>query len=235
MKKVFITGGCRGIGKAITEKFYENGYLTYAGYNTSYDEALLMKEKMPGLTPVKIDVSDSSSVKEAFSITGEIDILINNAGISKSNLITDVSDEEFDKIMKTDLYGTFYTCRTYLPGMIKKNSGAIINISSIWGIAGASMETAYSAAKAGVIGLTKSLAKEVGPSKIRVNSVAPGFVDTKMNENLSSAEKKAFFSETPLMRGGTPKEIAEVVFFLASDSASFITGQVISPNGGIVI
>ncbi len=235
MKKVFITGGCKGIGKAITEKFYENGFLTFAGYNTSVDEALLMKEKMPGLTTVKIDVSDSSSVKEAFKIAGGCDILINNAGIAISNLITDVSDEEFDKIMKTDLYGTFYTCRTFLPYMIKNQKGVIINISSIWGISGSSMETAYSAAKAGVIGLTKSLSREVGPSNIRVNAVAPGFIETDMNKNLSIDEKKAFFEETPLMRGGTVKEIADVVFFLASESSSFITGQVISPNGGIVI
>ena len=235
MKKVFITGGCKGIGKAITEKFYENGFLTYAGFNASSDEARLMKEKMPGLTTLKIDVSDSSSVKEAFNATGGCDILINNAGIAKSNLITDVSDEEFDKIMKTDLYGTFYTCRDFLPYMIKKGDGVIINISSIWGMAGASMESSYSAAKAGVIGITKSLAKEVGPSKIRVNAIAPGFIETDMNNNLSYEEKAAFFEETPLMRPGTAKEIADIVFFLSSDSASFITGQVISPNGGIVI
>lgn len=235
MKKVFITGGCKGIGKAITEKFYENGFLTYAGFNASSVEARLMKEKMPGLTTLKIDVSDSSSVKEAFNATGGCDILINNAGIAKSNLITDVSDEEFDEIMKTDLYGTFYTCREFLPYMIKKGDGVIINISSIWGMAGASMETAYSTAKAGVIGLTKSLAKEVGPSKIRVNAIAPGFIETDMNNNLSYEEKAAFFEETPLMRPGTAKEIADIVFFLSSDSASFITGQVISPNGGIVI
>ncbi len=235
MKKVFITGGCKGIGRAITKKFYENGFLTFAGYNSSVDFARIMKEEMPGLTTVKIDVSDSASVNEAFKKIGDIDILINNAGIAKSNLIKDVSDEEFDKIMKTDLYGTFYTCRAFMPSMIKKNEGIIINLSSIWGMTGASMESAYSAAKAGVIGLTKALAKEVGPSRIRVNAVAPGFVDTEMNKNLSEDEKEAFFSETPLMRGGTEEEIAELIFFLASDKASFITGQVISPNGGIVI
>lgn len=235
MKKVFILGASGGIGRAITEKFYKEGYLVYAGYNSSENEIADMKENMPGITPVKVDVSDSASVKEAFSKIKGCDILINNAGVAKSNLITDVSDEEFDRIMKIDLYGTFYTCREAISYMIKNQSGVIVNVSSIWGISGASMESAYSAAKAGVIGLTKALAKECGPSGIRVNAVAPGFIDTKMNSALSDEDKEAFFEETPLMRGGTPEEVAESVYFLSSDSASFITGQVLTPDGGITI
>ena len=235
MKKVFILGASGGIGRAITEKFYKEGYLVYAGYNSSEKEIADMKENMPGITPVKVDVSDSASVKEAFSKIKGCDILVNNAGVAKSNLITDVSDEEFDRIMKIDLYGTFYTCREAISYMIKNQSGAIVNVSSIWGITGASTESAYSAAKAGVIGLTKALAKECGPSGIRVNAVAPGFIDTKMNSALSDEDKEAFFEETPLMRGGTPEEVAESVYFLSSDSASFITGQVLTPDGGITI
>ena len=235
MKKVFILGASGGIGRAITEKFYKEGYLVYAGYNPSENEIAGMKENMPGITPVKVDISDSASVKEAFSKIKGCDILINNAGVAKSNLITDVSDEEFDRIMKIDLYGTFYTCREAISYMVKNQSGVIVNVSSIWGISGASMESAYSAAKAGVIGLTKALAKECGPSGIRVNAVAPGFIDTKMNSALSDEDKEAFFEETPLMRGGTPEEVAESVYFLSSDSASFITGQVLTPDGGITI
>ncbi len=235
MRKVFITGASGGIGRAITEKFYKNGYLVYAGYNSSEKEISDMKNEMPGITPVKIDVSDSASVKEAFSKINGCDILINNAGVAKSNLITDVSDEEFDKIMKVDLYGTFYTCREAVSYMLKEQKGAIVNVSSIWGISGASMESAYSAAKAGVIGFTKALAKECGPSGIRVNAVAPGFIDTKMNSALSEEEKEAFFEETPLMRGGKPMEVAESVYFLATDASSFITGQVLTPDGGITI
>lgn len=235
MKKVFITGASGGIGRAITENFYKNGYLVYAGYNSSEKEISDMKAEMPGITPVKIDVSDSVSVKDAFSKINGCDILINNAGVAKSNLITDVSDEEFDRIMKIDLYGTFYACREAISYMIKNQSGVIVNISSIWGITGASMESAYSAAKAGVIGLTKALAKECGPSGIRVNAVAPGFIDTKMNSALSDEDKEAFFEETPLMRGGTPAEVAETVYFLSTDASSFITGSVISPDGGSAI
>ena len=235
MKKVFISGASGGIGRAITEKFYKEGYLVFAGYNSSEKEISDMKEKMPGITPIKVDVSDSASVKEAFSKINGCDILINNAGVAKSNLITDVSDEEFDRIMKIDLYGTFYACREAIPYMVKEQKGAIVNISSIWGISGASMESAYSAAKAGVIGLTKALAKELGPSGIRVNAVAPGFIDTKMNSALSDEDKNAFFEETPLMRGGTPEEVAESVYFLSTDAASFITGQVLTPDGGITI
>lgn len=235
MKKVFITGASGGIGKAITEKFYHNGFLVYAGYFSSEDEIFAMKNKMPGITPIKVDVSDSASVKEAFAKTKGCDILINNAGIAKSNLATDVSDEEFDRIMKIDLYGTFYACREALSYMVKNQSGAIVNISSIWGITGASMESVYSAAKAGVIGLTKALAKEYGPSNIRVNAVAPGFIDTKMNSVLTEEDKEAFFSETPLMRGGTPKEVAESVYFLSTESSSFITGQILTVDGGSAI
>ncbi|MDO5477579.1 MAG: SDR family oxidoreductase [Clostridia bacterium] len=235
MKKVFITGASGGIGRAITEKFYNNGYLVYAGYFSSADEISAMKDKMPGITPVKVDVSSSASVKEAFSKINGCDILINNAGIAKSNLAMDVSDEEFDRIMKIDLYGTFYACREALSYMVKNHSGTIVNISSIWGITGASMESVYSAAKAGVIGLTKALAKEYGPSNIRVNAVAPGFIETKMNSALTAEDKEAFFSETPLMRGGTPLEVADSVYFLATESSSFITGQILTVDGGSAI
>ncbi len=234
MKKVLITGGCRGIGKAIAEKFYENGYITYATYNSDSKSAEDLKSKYPYINILQLDVTSPSSVSELF-LSQNFDIVINNAGVSSSSLIHETKDEDFDRIMKVNLYGTFYVSRAAIPYMIKNQGGVIINISSIWGITGGALESAYSASKAGIIGLTKSLAKELGPSKIRVNAVAPGFTLTDMTSSFSKEEKESFFAETPLLRGATPEEIASSVYFLASEEASFITGQVLSPNGGYVI
>lgn len=233
MKKVIITGGCRGIGEKITELFYKNGYLTVALYSSSDKNAEEMKKKMPGLIAEKCDVSNPSEIKAVFRKMDGADVLINNAGVSKTALITDHGDEDIKRIMDVNLMGTIYACREIVPYMLKKGGGSIVNISSIWGISGASMETVYSASKAGIIGFTKALSKELGPSLIRVNAVAPGFVDTDMNKDLTYEERADFLDSTPLMRAGTREEIAKAVYFLASDDSAFTTGQVLSPNGGI--
>ncbi len=166
---------------------------------------------------------------------GSVGILVNNAGVAQQKLFTDISPSEWRDMMSVHLDGTFYCCREFLPAMIKRHSGAIINISSMWGQVGGSCEVHYSAAKAGVIGLTKALAKEVGPSGIRVNCVAPGVVRTDMLRDFSEEDLQILADDTPLMRLGTPEDIAETVAFLASVKASYITGQIIAPNGGYVI
>ena len=166
---------------------------------------------------------------------GQPDVLINNAGVSSQQLFTDVTEEEYDRIMDTNLKGPFLCTKEVLPGMIYRKSGCIINISSMWGQVGGSCETIYSASKAGLIGLTKALAKEEGPSGIRVNCIAPGVIDTKMNAMHSEETMQALKEETPLERIGTPQDIANAALFLASDQASFITGQVLGVNGGMII
>ena len=179
--------------------------------------------------------SVTAAVERVTAEFGHIDLLVNNAGISLSGLLTDLSDADWDRLINTDLSGVFRCCRAVLPGMIRRQSGCIINISSIWGMAGAACEVAYSAAKAGVIGLSRALAKEVGPSGIRVNCIAPGVIDTEMNAHLSPADLAALAEETPLGRIGRPEEVAAAVLFLAGAGGEFLAGQVISPNGGLVI
>ena len=186
-----------------------------------------------------MDVTNTCSINAATEAIladfGHIDLLVNNAGIATSGLLTETTDIEWERIIDTDLSGVFRCCRAVLPGMIRRQSGCIVNISSIWGMTGAACEAAYSAAKAGVIGLTRALAKEVGPSGIRVNCVAPGVIDTEMNAHLSPVEMAALTGETPLGRIGRPEEVAAAVCFLAGTGGEFLTGQVISPNGGLVI
>lgn len=177
----------------------------------------------------------ASMVKQAEYAFGKIDVLVNNAGIAQQKLFQDITDEDWNNMLSVNLTGVFNCCRAVLPNMLREKNGAIVNVSSIWGITGASMEVHYSAAKAGIIGLTKALAKEVGPSGIRVNCVAPGVVETNMNRDITLETMSRLTEETPLGRIGSPFEIAETIYFLANDGASFITGQVISPNGGIVI
>ena len=166
---------------------------------------------------------------------GHIDVLVCNAGIARQGLLTDFSPADWRQMMSVNLDGTFYCCRSVLPGMIRRQSGCIITTSSIWGITGASCEVPYSAAKAGIIGLTRALAKEVGPSGIRVNCIAPGVIDTEMNGNLTPEVMAQLREETPLGTIGTPKQVADLALYLAGEGASFLTGQVISPNGGFLI
>ena len=242
-KTVLITGASRGIGRACAKLFAERGYNVVVNYNSSKAAAESLKEELAadgcGVICVKADVSKSGEVSAmvntAIDTFGGINVLINNAGIAHFGLLTDVDDKKWNEIISTNLGGAFYCARAVLPGMIGKKNGRIINISSVWGICGASCETAYSASKAGIIGLTKALAKEVAPSGITVNCIAPGVINTDMNSNLTQNDVQALCDETPLGRLGEPEEIAALALFLAEKTGDFITGQVISPNGGFVI
>ena len=173
--------------------------------------------------------------KEVLHQFGHIDVLINNAGIAQQKLFTDVTETEWERLFCVNVTGVFHCCQAVMPGMIRRQRGKILNLSSIWGMTGASCEVAYSAAKAAVIGLSKALAKEVGPSGITVNCVAPGVIDTQMNASLDDETRAGLREETPLGVLGKPEDVANLLFFLASEQADFITGQVISPNGGFVI
>lgn len=238
-KTVFITGGARGIGKATAELFYENGYNVAINYNNSAEAALSMKDKMPGILTLKGDVSSENDVKRMIDETvlyfGRIDVLVNNAGICIPSLVTDITVVDWEKTFGVNVTGTFLASKYAAKNMIHNHSGAIVNVSSIWGVSGASCESCYSASKGAVIAFTKALAKELGPSGIRVNCIAPGYIDTDMNKDISEEDKQAFADETPLGRIGTPDEVAKAVLFLASDAASFITGQILGCDGGVIV
>lgn len=242
-KTVLITGASHGIGKATAILFAKHNYNVIINYNTSEDEAKkievdLIKQGANALA-IKADVSRQDEVKEMFGVIndtfGDIHVLINNAGISSQKLFTDVTEEEWDKIFDVNIKGVFNCTQFALKSMVKNHFGKIINISSIWGLTGASCEVVYSATKAAVIGFTKALAKEVGPCNINVNAVAPGVIDTQMNKNMSVEIMCDLKEQTPLGVIGTGEDVAQTILFLASDNSKFITGQVISPNGGIVI
>lgn len=237
MKNVLITGGSRGIGEALVKEFSKNGYRVFFCYNKSEEKAKTIAEKTNSI-PFKCDISKYDEVKRMIDFIhgyGKISVLVNNAGIAEQKLFSDISEDDWDRMFNINIKGMFIVTKEVLPDMIHEKSGKIINFSSIWGIAGASCEVHYSASKAAVIGFTKALAKEVGLSGINVNCIAPGVIDTEMNSHLSAEDKKELCEETPLNRIGTAEEIAKTALFLASSDADFITGQVISPNGGIVI
>ena len=241
-KSVLIFGGSRGIGAATALYFAEKGYKVAITYNNSGYAAKIMQQDMQAngkeFIAIPCDVTNSvqidSAIKQAVSAFGGLDAVVNNAGIASQNIITDVTDADWQKMLNTNLSGVFYACRSATKVMVSQKSGSIVNVSSIWGITGASCEVAYSATKAGIIGLTKALAKELGPSNIRVNCVAPGVIDTEMNNNLDIGALADLADETPLGRIGTTEEVAKAIYYLVND-ADFITGQVLSPNGGIVI
>lgn len=241
-KSVLIFGGSRGIGAATALYFAEKGYKVAITYNNSGYAAKIMQQDMQAngkeFIAIPCDVTSSvqvdSAIKQAVLAFGRLDAIINNAGIAEQKLITDVTDADWQKMLNTNLSGVFYACRSAAKVMVNQKSGSIVNVSSIWGITGASCEVAYSATKAGIIGLTKALAKELGPSNIRINCVAPGVIDTEMNNNLDIGALADLADETPLGRIGTTEEVAKAIYYLAND-ADFITGQVLSPNGGIVI
>ncbi|MGN0558615.1 MAG: elongation factor P 5-aminopentanone reductase [Acutalibacteraceae bacterium] len=244
MKTVIITGASRGIGSAAAIAFAKQGYSIVLNYNNSKEKALALAKTIRDsysvdVLAVKADVASSAQVNEmtekALEQFGSIDILVNNAGIAQQKLFTDITDEDWRRMLDINLTGVFNCCRSVLPVMIRNHSGAIVNISSMWGQTGGSCEVHYSAAKAGIIGLTKALAKEVGPSGIRVNCVAPGVVMTDMMNGFDDETVKELKEDTPLNTLGTPKNIADAIAFLCSDKASFITGQVLSVNGGMVI
>ncbi|WP_295087800.1 3-oxoacyl-ACP reductase FabG [Ruminococcus sp.] len=234
MKKALVTGGCGGIGEAICQKLANEGYVVYVNYAHSKDKAEKLAAEIGG-TAVGFDVSDNNAVITAIKEIGRVDLLVNNAGISEIDLFTSISDEKAGKILDTNLKGAMNCARTVLHEMIIAKSGNIINISSMWGQCGASCEVDYSASKAGLIGFTKALAKEVAPSGIRVNCIAPGFIMTEMNNRFTKEELEMIREEIPLGIFGAPKHIAEAVAFIASDKAEYITGQILAVNGGMVI
>ncbi|NLL38994.1 MAG: SDR family oxidoreductase [Clostridiales bacterium] len=237
-KTALVTGGARGIGRAISKVLAEDGWTVAVNYLNSEEAALSLSREINCLL-VKADVSDENQVSAMFkrikSEIGSIDLLVNNAGISSYGLFTDITPEEWRKMFSVNVDGVFYCCRQAVPDMIRKKHGCIINISSMWGQVGASCESAYSASKAAVIGLTKALAKELGPSGIRVNCISPGCISTDMLGCFSQSELDALIDNTPLGTLGSPEDIAEMVCFLASEKCRFVTGQVIGANGGFVI
>ncbi|MBQ2816147.1 MAG: 3-oxoacyl-ACP reductase FabG [Clostridia bacterium] len=237
MKTVLVTGGSKGIGKAICEIFLNKGYNVAFCYSKDDEAANEFASTNNKLRCYKVDVSVKNDVEQMVADIadrfGTVDILVNNAAIGCIKLFTDMSEIEWQRILSVNLTGAFNCTSAVLPDMIRKKSGHIINISSMWGVTGASCEVAYSATKAGLIGMTKALAKEVGPSNIKVNCIAPGVIDTEMNANLSSEDMAALTDETPLGIIGTPLDVAKCALFLSE--SEFITGQVIGVNGGMVI
>lgn len=234
MKTALITGGAGGIGEAICRHLASDGYHIIINYAHSKDKAEAIASETGG-EALCFDVSDEEQVSAAIASIGSIDLLINNAGISEIGLFTGISNLKARNILDINLRGTMNCARAVLPAMIRAKSGNIINISSMWGQCGASCEVDYSASKAGVIGFTKALAKEVAPSGIRVNCVSPGFIMTEMNSRFSADDLELIKQDIPLGIFGKPRHIADAVAFLASDKSEYITGQILAVNGGMVI
>ena len=238
MKNVLITGGSRGIGRAMVELFASSGYSVAFTYKSSENEAKSLAEAT-GAIAIKADSASESdilyAVNTAISELGSIDCLINNAGVSSFSLFTDITLDMWNEHLAVNLTGAFLYSKAVIPGMVARKEGRIINITSMWGITGSSCEVHYSTAKAGLIGMTKALAKELGPSGITVNAIAPGLIDTDMNRCLSDDDIRAIEDETPLMRIGSSLEVAKAALFLAGEGASFITGEVMNVSGGYLI
>ena len=236
---VLISGGDRGIGAAAARAFYAAGYRVAVFYHTNAEAAAALQKELPGVLAVQCDVASRASCELAFRAAeqalGRVDVLVSNAGIAQQKLFTDITPEEWQRMLDVNLSGAFHLCQLALPGMIRRKAGRILTVSSMWGQTGGSCEVHYSAAKAGLIGLTKALAKEEGPSGITVNCVAPGVIETDMMASFTAEDKAALAEETPVERLGTPEEVARTLVFLAGRGAGFITGQVLGVNGGIVI
>ncbi len=240
MKKLaLITGASGGIGSEIAKCLHRDGYETLLHHNHSFEGVKALSDELGGAPLLRADFNKPDEIEAMFDLIssshGGLDLLINNAGVAHYGLITDISPDKWRSLFAVNVDAVYHCCRLALPSMLQKKAGKIINIASIWGICGASCEVAYSASKAAVIGLTKALAKELGPSGINVNCIAPGVIMTEMLDGLSAEALEALQSETPLGRVGQPSDVAELVSFLASDKAGFITGQIISTNGGFLI
>lgn len=237
MRKIIVTGGSRGIGSAVVKKFANNGDRVVFLYKSSDLSAQSVFENT-GALPIRADMSDADSAKDGIAAAikelGGVDVLVCCAGIAQIKLFTDLSDADWKNMIDTDLSGCFYACRAVSSKMINQKHGRIVTVGSMWGNFGASCEVHYSAAKAGVRGMTKALAKELGPSGITVNCVEPGLIDTDMNAILDENARVELIDNTPLCRIGTPDDVANAIFFLASDEASFITGQCLGVDGGFI-
>ena len=235
MRTALITGGSRGIGAQTVRAFSAAGYRSAFFYRSSEAEARKLAEET-GACAICCDVADSASVQAACTqaqrLLSHIDVLVNNAGIAQQKLFTDITDEDWQRMLNVNLSGAFYASRAVLPGMISRRYGRIINVGSIWGQVGASCEVHYSAAKAGLIGLTKGLAKEVAPSGVTVNCVCPGVIETDMLSCFTQEDLAALAEETPAGRLGTPEDVASMILWLCDEKAGFVTGQVIGVNGG---
>lgn len=243
MKTVLITGGSRGIGKAVAIKFAEKGNQIIINYVSEKTDTEKLKNELleagaKDVLLIKADVSNSEDVKnmvkESIEKFEKIDILVNNAGITKDNLLMRMSEEEFDKVIQINLKGTYLVTKEVTKYMMKKRSGSIVNLASVVGVAGNAGQCNYAASKAGIIGFTKSIAKELASRNIRANAVAPGFIETDMTNVLKEEIKENINSQIPLRRMGSAKEVAELVYFLGEDASSYITGQVISVDGGMI-
>ena len=245
MKTVLITGASGGIGGATLKIFAHNGYKVIAQYNKGKErldkiiEELSLNGYGNSVIPVFCDFTDRKSVQEFSSFitnyTFGIDVLVNNAGVDLFSLIDQTTFEEIDKLVSVNLNSAFATVKSVVAGMISKKKGKIVNVSSIWGVVGGSMESVYSATKSALIGYTKALAKELGPSGINVNCVCPGVIDTEMNACLSKEDRIDLEERTPLSRMGKPEEVGELIYFLCSDKADFITGESIVIDGGFIL
>ena len=238
-RTVLISGGDRGIGAAAARAFYAAGYRVAVFYHTNAEAAAALEKELPGVLAVQCDVASRASCELAFRAAeqalGRVDVLVSNAGIAQQKLFTDITPEEWQRMLDVNLTGAFHLCQLALPGMIRRKAGRILTVSSMWGQTGGSCEVHYSAAKAGLIGLTKALAKEEGPSGITVNCVAPGVIDTDMMASFTAEDKAALAEETPVGRLGTAEEVAKLLLYLAGEDAGYITGQVFGVNGGLVI
>ncbi|MBO5287707.1 MAG: SDR family oxidoreductase [Clostridia bacterium] len=237
-KTVLITGGSRGIGACAVRAYADKGYNVAFTYLKSKDKADILERECDALA-ICADMSDSSQVDMAIKLTiehfGKIDVLVNNAGVDEFTLFTDITDEMWDKMLRNNLSSAFYASRGVVKQMISNQNGVIINISSMWGQVGASCEVHYSVSKAGLIGLTKALAKELGPSNIRVNCICPGVIDTEMNSRLSIDDIEQLKYDTPLGKIGSCEDVVSTMLFLSENSSSFITGQILGVNGGYII
>ncbi len=237
MKTVFITGGSRGIGKAMVKLFSEKGYRVGFSYKNSTESAQAL-EQSTGAKAYRVNCEIPEEIKlavDSFSSEfGGVDVLVNNIGISAFSMFSDIKLEDWNKILNVNLTSAFLFTKAVLPYMVSRKWGRIINISSMWGVSGASCEVHYSASKAALIGMTGALAKELGPSGITVNAIAPGFIDTDMNSMLSDEDKAAFCEQTPIPRMGKPEEVAAAAVYLADEGSGFITGEVLNVSGGYV-
>lgn len=242
-RTVLITGASRGIGRATAILFAKCGYNVSINYNKSHNDAQeLMKCMIKNgysCAAFKADISKKEQVQElvlqTYNHFGSLDVIINNAGIAQTKLFTDISEQDWDNMFDVNVKSMYFVLQSALPYLISQKRGKIINVSSIWGISGSSCETHYSASKAAIIGLTKSLAKELGPSNITVNCVCPGVIKTDMLNEYTQDELKELEDKTPLNRLGNPEDVAKSIYFLASNDADFITGQVLSVDGGFII